>query len=172
MLWPGMPLRIASRDLRHSIARNPNQARVPLAVHGCVTCRRSPGRGTSPDQRGYDDSSSHFQEFLSAKPRNNVATSARIFLARRRIALASSSMSSLKVTSPVQRLMISGCTLDQISGVSVLNFIRQRQGGLKMPDQLTHLSASSIIPEVPPFRPHRLSPGSDRVSTRHRSPAY
>jgi hypothetical protein len=58
-------------------------------------------------------------------------------------------MSSLKVTSPVQRLMISGCTLDQISGVSVLNFIRQRQGVLKMPDQLTHLSASSIIPEVP-----------------------
>jgi len=75
MLWPGMPLRIAARDLRHSIARNPNQARVPLAVHGCVTCRRSPGRGTSPDQRGYDDSSSHFQEFFvcqTAQQRGDV----------------------------------------------------------------------------------------------------
>jgi len=163
MLWPGIPLRIASRDLRRFIARNPNQARVPFAVHGCVTCLRSPGRGTSPDQRGYDDSSSHFQEFLSAKPRNNVPTVREDFVAPRRIALASSSM-SLKVTSPVPRLMISGCTLDQISGVSVLNFIRQRQGILKMPDQLTHLSASSIIPEVPPSG--RIGRHLDRIEYR------
>ena len=73
-------------------------------------------------------------------------------------------MSSLKVTSPVQRLMISGCTLDQISGVSVLNFIRQRQGILKMPDQLTHLSASSIIPEVPPSG--RIGRHLDRIEYR------
>jgi hypothetical protein len=84
MLWPGMPLRVGSCDLRRLIARNRGQARVPFAIHACATCQ---GRGTSLDKRGYDDPLSQFQEFFVRQTAQQRADVREDFLARRRIGL-------------------------------------------------------------------------------------
>src|SRR5215831_6996154 len=86
MLWPGMPLRVASCDLRHLTARSPGQARVPFAIPACATRLRQ-RRGTSLDKRGYGDSLSHFQEFFVRQTAQQRADVREDFLARRRIGL-------------------------------------------------------------------------------------
>src|SRR5262249_48919275 len=75
MLLPGMPLPVASCDLRHLIAGGSGQPRVPFAIQACATCPDVELVWTSAVMATlYHTSNS----FLSAKPRNNVPTSARI----------------------------------------------------------------------------------------------
>ena len=77
MLWPGMLLRVGSCDPRHFIARNnPDQAEFHLPPTPVRPAKDVELACTSAVMTIlYHNSKS----FLSAKPRNNVPTSARIF---------------------------------------------------------------------------------------------
>ena len=76
MLWPGMPLGLGSCDLRRFIARNPDQAEFHLLSTPVRPAKDAELAWTSAVMTIlYHNSKS----FLSAKPCNNVATSARIF---------------------------------------------------------------------------------------------
>ena len=76
MLWPGMPLGVGSCDLRRFIARNPDQAEFHSPSTPVRPAKDVELACTSAVMTIlYHNSKS----FLSAKPRNNVLTSARIF---------------------------------------------------------------------------------------------
>ena len=74
MLWPGTPLRVACCGLRHFVARNPGAGRVPFAIHACAKDVELAWTSAVMTILYHNSKS-----FLSAKPRNNVLTSARIF---------------------------------------------------------------------------------------------
>ena len=76
MLWPGVPLYVRSCDLRHFIVRNPDQAEFHLPPTPVRPAKDVELAWTSAVMTILHHNS---KSFLSAKPRNNVPTSARIF---------------------------------------------------------------------------------------------
>jgi hypothetical protein len=76
MLWPGMPLGVGSCDLRRFIARNPDRTEFHSPSTPVRPAKDVELAWASAVMTILDHNS---KSFLSAKPRNNVLTSARIF---------------------------------------------------------------------------------------------
>ena len=76
MLWPGMLSRVGPCDLRHFNTRNPDQAEFHLPSTPVRPAKDVELAWTSAVMTILHHNS---KSFLSAKPRNNVLTSARIF---------------------------------------------------------------------------------------------